>query len=773
MICYVVKNKPVAVRKEKAATAPIVNILPVGSKFFVTKTEAGWLKLHNGFYVFETDNVALDVFDKKIVDMVKMKTANHGGETHEDFKLALQLFAPAAPAAPPYQTTVQVPTGPMNTPQGLGKSATIEEEANQSTNDQSKNTTENPEADAQSSGKILNDKYSGKMCRLDKGAYVFATDGNGNVRKDSSGNPIRWTYNEFIAAYPDSKLFEENSTCAVASIDSEGIARVTETSGNVFIVDAEHLSVNMNTNAETGQEEQWERVTLTEEAYQARAEEELKRTLETALGKDISGVVDKIMSINKIDTHMTTRIFGYPYQFLPWVDNRIGSEDPDLNRSNPMNVGALGRKFFEKIVTRAPIFTIRAGVPQFMKGYGGVDKAKVLQTLSGVAGIFSNKMKSLSEILESDGKYYSFHPATHSYFVAVNQVLRYIAVLLNIGDIELPAFTSMSSEDEMRDVNKAATYQKLADMNWEFMVQHPFSGAYEGAVYFYINSDAQVSESFSNMTRQSEIAGKVNSISDRAAEIQFLAGGVMGAVGASGLTSGLGEMGEGMINSIKNSGLEGNTLIPGVNSSGAGIFNSLIKNLSTMVAGSKMIFPEIWADSNFARAYNVTIKLVSPDSDRLSIFLNIFVPLIHILGFVLPRSTASNAYASPFLVQCWYKSMFHIDMGMITSCDIVKGETGQWSEDGLPTQVTVQLQIKDLYNVLSQASGSNGNQILSNPAQMDYIANLCGVNIGATDIVRTVTLWKTLMFNGIEDDIISIPTKAARSVSRAFFNLFP
>jgi hypothetical protein len=186
-----------------------------------------------------------------------------------------------------------------------------------------------------------------------------------------------------------------------------------------------------------------------------------------------------------------------------------------------------------------------------------------------------------------------------------------------------------------------------------------------------------------------------------------------------------------------------------------------------------MIFPEIWADSNFARAYNVTIKLVSPDSDRLSIFLNILVPLIHILGFVLPRSTASNAYASPFLVQCWYKSMFHIDMGMVTSCDIVKGETGQWSEDGLPTQVTVQLQIKDLYNVLSQASGSNGNQILSNPAQMDYIANLCGVNIGATDIVRTVTLWKTLMFNGIEDDIISIPTKAARSVSRAFFNLFP
>ena len=56
---------------------------------------------------------------------------------------------------------------------------------------------------------------------------------------------------------------------------------------------------------------------------------------------------------------------------------------------------------------------------------------------------------------------------------------------------------------------------------------------------------------------------------------------------------------------------------------------------------------------------------------------------------------------------------------------------------------------------------------------MDYIANLCGVNIGATDIIRTVTLWKTLLFNGVQDDLISIPTKTLRSVSNAFFNLAP
>ena len=309
----------------------------------------------------------------------------------------------------------------------------------------------------------------------------------------------------------------------------------------------------------------------------------------------------------------------------------------------------------------------------------------------------------------------------------------------------------------------------------KYMIEHTISGAYTGAVYFYINSDAQISESFSNATRPSEIAGRVNNISDKAAEIQFLLGGAMGAVGASWLTSGLGKEGEDLLNSFKYSGLggESNNIFGLGNSTGAGIFNSLIKNLSTMVSGSKMIFPEIWADSNFGRSYNVTIKLVSPDCDRLSIYLNIFVPLVHLLGFVLPRSTASNAYTSPFLVQCWYKSMFHIDLGMITSCDIVKGETGAWTEEGLPTQVTVQLQIKDLYQVLSQASGVNGNHILSNPAQMDYFANLCGVNIHATDVIRTVTLWYTMLNNGLQDDLLSIPTNTLRSISNSFFNLFP
>jgi hypothetical protein len=86
--------------------------------------------------------------------------------------------------------------------------------------------------------------------------------------------------------------------------------------------------------------------------------------------------------------------------------------------------------------------------------------------------------------------------------------------------------------------------------------------------------------------------------------------------------------------------------------------------------------------------------------------------------------------------------MFHIDMGIITGCSITKGDVGAWTQNGLPTQITVQLEIKDLYNVISLATGLvGGSTITSNLGQLDYIANMCGINIDGPDIGRTLALW--------------------------------
>jgi hypothetical protein len=109
---------------------------------------------------------------------------------------------------------------------------------------------------------------------------------------------------------------------------------------------------------------------------------------------------------------------------------------------------------------------------------------------------------------------------------------------------------------------------------------------------------------------------------------------------------------------------------------------------------------------------------------------------------------------------------------MVTSCDITKGDQGCWTQDGLPTQITVQLSIKDLYSVMTQAMGKGTNTILSNPAQLDYLANLCGINIAPANIGRTLELWWMLKGkNRIQDSIVSVPMDIIRRAYALFQNV--
>jgi hypothetical protein len=161
--------------------------------------------------------------------------------------------------------------------------------------------------------------------------------------------------------------------------------------------------------------------------------------------------------------------------------------------------------------------------------------------------------------------------------------------------------------------------------------------------------------------------------------------------------------------------------------------------MKTVIAGGRLIFPEIWSDSQFSRDYDIDIKLTSPDCDDFSIYVNIIVPILHLVGFVAPRSCGPNGYVSPFLVRAFYKGLFNCDMGIITNMSINKGAEGSWTHSGLPTVVDVHFSIKELYGTMSICTiGKIGNGMLNNSTLMDYIANLCGININEPDLKRTL-----------------------------------
>lgn len=160
----------------------------------------------------------------------------------------------------------------------------------------------------------------------------------------------------------------------------------------------------------------------------------------------------------------------------------------------------------------------------------------------------------------------------------------------------------------------------------------------------------------------------------------------------------------------------------------------------------------------------------------MSIFLNILVPIYHLLAFVLPRQSASQAYYSPFLIRAWYKGLFNVDMGIITNMSITKGSEGEWTDDGLPTVAEVSFTIKDLYNGMFMSDGLDWKDmnILSNITELDYIANSCGININEPDVRRTVEMYLALNFkNRITDQVtIGVFGEFSQWANQKFQNIF-
>ena len=397
-----------------------------------------------------------------------------------------------------------------------------------------------------------------------------------------------------------------------------------------------------------------------------------------------------------------------PYQFTPITDIRL-----DTDANSGANSAYFGRLYYEKIIARAPVMIVQVGVPSFMFSFNDKQKEDILEKLA----LGDEHEVAANSIVNGNGRYYSFKETGEQYFAAVNSMTRVIACLMGIEDKPIPTPSGGT---------KAAGKVDWADQGFSQLWNW-----YHHSVCFYIDSQPQVQEDITNGTRQSQLASKVNQIGDMASEIQFLLGGV------SNLT------GKDFTMDQSNIGSSNTT----------GIISSISENIKALMAGGRMYFPEIWSDSNFMRQYSVSIKLDTPDADPLSVYLNIFVPLCHILAFCLPRSAGKNVYVSPFLIRAYYKSMFNIDMGIVTSCSITKGNQGSWTQDGLPTEVTVNLTIKDLYDVMSLAvfnnegnlesktvTTNNVDLVLANPGQIDYLATMCGINISEPNFGRYLKL---------------------------------
>ena len=204
----------------------------------------------------------------------------------------------------------------------------------------------------------------------------------------------------------------------------------------------------------------------------------------------------------------------------------------------------------------------------------------------------------------------------------------------------------------------------------------------DGAAFatFRVNATGSVQESFSNSVTESEIAGKINSISSESRSASFnLAGG-----------------------NLANLPLVGE-LVGAVKSLVAGVTDQLqISGIAALGGAAFVDIPKHWQSSqaDLPRA-SYTIDLVSPYGNMISQLLNIHIPLAMLLAGALPMSTGKQSYTSPFILELYDQGRCQTRLGMIDSLSITRG-TGNlgFNADGKVMAMQVTFSIIDMSSIL-------------------------------------------------------------------------
>lgn len=448
-------------------------------------------------------------------------------------------------------------------------------------------------------------------------------------------------------------------------------------------------------------------------------------------------------------------IFGCPHQFLPVTDIRSNAS---VETGEMGSIATLGRLYTKKIISQMPLLLITPGVPHFMSSFSKTAKTAALKSLLNIDDEETADGSLVELVSKHNGKYYSLKYSYREYFWYLNAMLRSAAIFLGIDDVEING-EALGSFQWLHASRKLDTSNENNDMIKDFFDRYEFYsndnldtilGPYSNCLPFYADCGNTVDDSFSNSTTQSQLSSAMNSLSDTGRELNFIIGNVGSTLGLS-LTKLTGS------EDLENN-QEKLTEIIDYALGGGNILSNILNKCQTILAGGRLTFPEIWADSSFNRSYSCKMKLVSPSGDKLSIFLNILVPFYHILALTLPRQSIDQSYFSPFLVRAYSRSLFNVDMGIITDLNITKGSEGEWTKDGLPTVAEISFTIKDMYDGMFMSSSKDllAANILSNITELDYIANSCGVNINDQEVGRTVKMYLALNVKGALKDTIQI-----------------
>ena len=454
-------------------------------------------------------------------------------------------------------------------------------------------------------------------------------------------------------------------------------------------------------------------------------------------------------SLMSIPIGRMTFVHGMPFQYTYLTDRRLNnntaySKEPSGNFIKSGNLDMYGRMFAGDIAANTPICSIVPGTPVFL--------TNIKQSLFGVDSNASNKERGgwlpvLSQVTDfnigdaiksiidqNDDKayqYYSMEVNTTEYFNFVNALCQTTARFMGLGNV---AYRNRScTAFDWSNYNQAAEqdysmFEEVAGMN--------------NGISFAFDPMSSISDTLNNSTKDSDLAGMLNGISEKARELEFMlgTGGIsLDIVNSSDYEAALASVSDGVLSGIRNP---------------LSVISSFISNTTH---GMNVRFPELWSDSSLTRSYDIDMKFITPYATQFCKWRYVIVPFLHLFCLAAPQSkdTIMN-YSRPFLIKAYSRGYFNVEMGLIDSIQWKRyGEGDMISEDGVPTEIDVSISFHDLYQQLaiSLFHGAEGSEkditmnmqriavFFNNSGLMDMLGSLSGVNTNRFNLGEKLSLF--------------------------------
>lgn len=260
-------------------------------------------------------------------------------------------------------------------------------------------------------------------------------------------------------------------------------------------------------------------------------------------------------------------------------------------------------------------------------------------------------------------------------------------------------------------------------------------------VRFCVDPQSGYQENFSNETGTSLLKSAFDNGQDMFKEVSFLIN-----------SGGGGDIGDDLQSLMSAATDSLSTALGGNNVTS--ILSRILNLTGNVIKGSNVIMPDIYKASSRPTNYNFTVHLKAPYGNKLGIYYDNLVPLMHLICLAIPKQTTANTYGSPFLVKAYMDGVCNINLGMITDMTVNKSVSEQsWTVDGMSNEIDVSFTITDLYSDLTMSPQENPILFIQNTSLIEYLANTCGMSLVTPQISTKINM----SINTIVDRLTDIP----------------